>query len=88
MPKTKFSKSELYEISMALKEKRMLPLNWAIIYPNFVLYTHNKKLWDMYLSSDKKVLRFSFITKHDIKERKLVDQLLKYFGKPDEKDSS
>lgn len=87
MPKTKFSKSELYEISVALKEKHMLPLNWVIIYPNFGLYTHNRKLWDMYLSSDKKVLRFSFITKRDIKEHKLVNQLLKYFGKSDENKS-
>lgn len=88
MPKTKFSKYELYDISILLRRNRMLPLEWVMIYPNFRLYTENKKLWDMYLSSNDKIIRFSFITKHDIKERKLIDQLLKYFGKPDEKDNS
>lgn len=79
----------MFLISSLLNEQSMLPLKRVMIYTNFGLYTENRKLWDMYLTgNDNQIIRFSFVTKHDIKEHKLVDQLLKYFGKPDEKDKS
>lgn len=88
MPKTKFSKSELSSISRLLHEECILPLEQVMIYPDFLDSDGNIKYWHMYLTANDKSIHVLLVTTHDLKEHKLVDQLLKYFGKPDEKDSS